>query len=141
MLDVVEQVDMVEPIAKVTAALQETLGVGSVFNIGHLQKRDSGSSFSALTRPVQFAMDMNMPRNVWCTTVPRVLYISQLHNSSPRSRYANSLGRDTAHAPRRPLLISHSPTAHRVQLEAAWVVFFCFEIDECGSEGATGFVT
>ncbi|KAF4853318.1 Alpha N-terminal protein methyltransferase 1 [Colletotrichum siamense] len=34
MLDVAEQVDIVEPIAKFTAALQEKLGVGSVFNIG-----------------------------------------------------------------------------------------------------------
>lgn len=34
MLDVAEQVDIVEPISKFTAALQEKLGVGSVFNIG-----------------------------------------------------------------------------------------------------------
>ncbi|KAF6821025.1 DUF858 domain-containing protein [Colletotrichum sojae] len=34
LLDVAEQVDIVEPIAKFTAALQEKSGVGSVFNIG-----------------------------------------------------------------------------------------------------------
>ncbi|KAK1976556.1 alpha-N-methyltransferase NTM1 [Colletotrichum cereale] len=34
LLDVAEQVDIVEPIAKFTAALQEKPGVGSVFNIG-----------------------------------------------------------------------------------------------------------
>ncbi|OHE98722.1 hypothetical protein CORC01_05988 [Colletotrichum orchidophilum] len=34
LLDVAEQVDIVEPIAKFTAALQEKSGVGSIFNIG-----------------------------------------------------------------------------------------------------------
>ncbi|OLN83703.1 Alpha N-terminal protein methyltransferase 1 [Colletotrichum chlorophyti] len=34
LLDVAEQVDIVEPIAKFTAALQEKSGVGSVYNIG-----------------------------------------------------------------------------------------------------------